>query len=144
MMLSTQLKDLATEYNIFISSATQVNAEAMNGEGFKNETCIRGSKAVVDKVDCSFAMLKVDEEQQKSLMNAIRTAGYAPPKQMPTHRFDIFKNRRGQYKNVSVWSYIDLGTGEHEDLYITTAGGKILKNFFILEDTTYRKVVLNG
>ena len=144
MMLSTQLKDLATEYNIFISSATQVNAEAMNGEGFKNETCVRGSKAIIDKCDCSFAMLKVDEEQQKSLMNAIRAAGYAPPKRMPTHRFDIFKNRRGQYKNVSVWSYIDLGTGEHEDLYITTASGKILKNFFILEDTTYRKVVLNG
>lgn len=48
MMLSTQLKDLATEYNLFISSATQVNAEAMNGEGFKNETCVRGAKSIVD------------------------------------------------------------------------------------------------
>lgn len=41
-LLSTQLKDLAKEYNLFVSSSTQVNAEAMNGEGFKSETSIRG------------------------------------------------------------------------------------------------------
>mgnify|MGYP002853119300 CR=1 FL=1 len=45
MMLANQLKQLAKDYNIFIFSATQVNAAAMGDEemGFKNETCIRGS-----------------------------------------------------------------------------------------------------
>lgn len=47
-LLSTQLKDLAKEYNLFVSSSTQVNAEAMNGEGFKSETSIRGSKGIID------------------------------------------------------------------------------------------------
>lgn len=48
MMLSNQLKQLAKDYNIFISSSTQVNANAMIEEGFKNESCIRGSRAIVD------------------------------------------------------------------------------------------------
>lgn len=48
MMLSNQLKQLAKDYNLFISSSTQVNANAMLEEGFKNEGCIRGSKAIAD------------------------------------------------------------------------------------------------
>ena len=44
MMLANQLKQLAKDYNVFIFSATQVNAAAMMDDGeFKNETCIRGS-----------------------------------------------------------------------------------------------------
>lgn len=48
MMLSNQLKQLAKDYNIFVFSSTQVNANAMLEEGFKNESCIRGSRAIVD------------------------------------------------------------------------------------------------
>lgn len=44
MMMANQLKQVAKDYNIFIFSATQVNASAMMDDGeFKNETCIRGS-----------------------------------------------------------------------------------------------------
>lgn len=44
MMMANQLKQLAKDYNLFIFSATQVNAGAMMDDGeFKNETCIRGS-----------------------------------------------------------------------------------------------------
>ena len=44
MMMANQLKQLAKDYNIFIFSATQVNANAMMDDAeFKNETCIRGS-----------------------------------------------------------------------------------------------------
>lgn len=49
MMMANQLKQLAKDYNIFISSATQVNMGAMSDDGeFKNETNIRSSKAVAD------------------------------------------------------------------------------------------------
>lgn len=44
MLMSNQLKQLAKDCNIFMFSATQVNANAMADDGeFKNETCIRGS-----------------------------------------------------------------------------------------------------
>ena len=44
MMMSNQLKQLAKDYNIFIFSATQVNAAGMADDGeFKNMMAIRGS-----------------------------------------------------------------------------------------------------
>lgn len=139
MLLSTQLKDLAKEYNLFITTATQVNADAMNSEGFKDEQSIRSAKSIVDKIDCGAIMVKVEEKECNFLNANLREAGKAPPTRMPTVRFDIYKNRRGQYKNVSIWSYINLGTGEREDLYITTMSGKIIKDFDVFTDNTFRK-----
>ena len=49
MMMANQLKQIAKDYNVFIFSATQVNAGAMLDDGeFKNETCIRGAKSIAD------------------------------------------------------------------------------------------------
>lgn len=42
MLLSTALKDLAVELNIFVMTATQLNAEAEEKKGIKNQSCIRG------------------------------------------------------------------------------------------------------
>lgn len=47
MMLSNQLKQLAKDYKIFIFSSTQTNAKALE-QDFKDENCIRGSRAVAD------------------------------------------------------------------------------------------------
>lgn len=46
MLMANQLKQLAKDYNVFIFSATQVNATAMGGDDemtFKDEKSIRGS-----------------------------------------------------------------------------------------------------
>ena len=143
-MLSTQLKDLAKDYNLFISSATQVNAEAMNGDGFKNETCIRGSKGIVDKCDTGCIVVKVEEKEKNFLNLNLKEAGKPPLPYEPTHRFDIYKNRRGQYKNISIWSYINLGTGERHDLYITTMSGKIIKEFEVSSSTYWEEEIKFG
>ena len=39
----------------------------------------------------------------------------------PTHIIDIYKMRRGRYKNVRIWINLDLGTGRRNDLFMTTA-----------------------
>lgn len=49
MMLSNQLKQLAKDYNIFIFSSTQTNAKTLE-QDFKDENCIRGSRAVADSI----------------------------------------------------------------------------------------------
>lgn len=46
------------------------------------------------------------------------------PRWKPTHIIDIYKMRRGRYKNVRIWTYLHLGTGERQDLFITTAGNE--------------------
>ena len=34
----------------------------------------------------------------------------------PTHIIDIYKMRRGRYKNVRIWINLNLGTGYRKDL----------------------------
>lgn len=128
MMLSNQLKQLAKDYNIFVFSSTQVNANAMLEEGFKNESCIRGSRAIVDKADMGCIMSRVDEKDFNSIHPKLKIAardGHLNEKYVgkdaikPTHVIDIYKMRRGQYKNVRIWCRINLGTGEREDLFMT-------------------------
>lgn len=128
--MSNQLKQLAKDYNIFIFSATQVNAEGMSNDntGFRNETCIRGAKAIVDKADVGYIMARVTDKELQELRQKL--INYRDPDTglplniptvKPTHVLDIYKNRRGQYKNVRIWCNLDLGTGERTDLFITYA-----------------------
>ena len=131
MLLANQLKQLAKDYGIFIFSATQVNGSAMMDDGeFKNETCIRGAKAIADKADSAFVMSRVNEKIWNSMMPNFRTAArdgrldarYLENENMrPTHILDIYKMRRGRYKNVRIWTRLDLGNGRREDLFMTTA-----------------------
>lgn len=130
MLMSNQLKQLAKDYNLFVFSATQVNADGMSNDttGFKNEVCIRGAKSIVDKADVGYIMARVNEKELQELYQKI--LNYRDPEtgdaiEMPVLKpnfvFDIYKNRRGQYKNVRIWSNIDLGTGERTDLFFTYA-----------------------
>ena len=138
MMLSNQLKQLAKDYNIFISSSTQVNANAMLEEGFKNESCIRGSRAIVDKADMGCIISRVDDKEyeslQKRLANAARMGVVEETNDRATHVIDIYKMRRGQYKNVRIWCKIDLGTGEREDLYMTRMDNEPMAKDEIMDD----------
>ena len=131
MMMANQLKQLAKDYNIFIFSATQVNMTAMGDDGeFKNEMSIRSSKAVADKCDIGFVISKITQKNLNSYMTEWRKAarmGILDPKYIedsnfqPTHVIDIYKSRRGRYKNIRIWINLHLGTGARKDLFMTTA-----------------------
>lgn len=134
MLLSNQLKQLAKDYNLFIFSATQVNANAMVEDGeFKNETSIRAAKSIVDKADMGYVMTRVSDKIWQSLLPNLRQAareGLIEANLIedfynrPTHVLDIYKMRRGRYKNVRIWTHLDLGNGYRKDLFITTAENK--------------------
>ena len=129
MLMSNQLKQLAKDYNLFIFSATQVNALAMGDEemAFKDEKSIRGSKATADKADVGYVMTRITEKGWNSmvptLQMAIRQGTISADilDNRPTHILDIYKMRRGRYKMVRIWTRLHLGTGEREDMFITTA-----------------------
>lgn len=140
MMLANQLKQLAKDYNIFIFSATQVNASAMMDDGqFKNEATIRGSKAVADKADMAYVMTRVSEKTWNTIAanlkqyvregvidsNILTDSNYRP-----THILDIYKMRRGRYKNVRIWIKLDLGNGQRQDLFMTTADNQPISSSF--------------
>ena len=66
---------------------------------------------------------RVDDKEYESLQgrlaNAARTGVITDNGEKPTHVIDIYKMRRGQYKNVRIWCKINLGNGRRKDLYMT-------------------------
>lgn len=153
MLLANQLKQIAKDYNIFVFSATQVNANAMSDDGeFKNESCIRGAKSVSDKCDVGFVMTRVTDKIWNSVLANLKSAvregiideSYInDDTKRPTHILDIYKMRRGRYKNVRIWSYIHLGTGERYDLFITTANNQPIQGSFDLYATAKEQPLLD-
>ena len=153
MLLSNQLKQLAKDYNLFIMSATQVNANAMTEDGeFKNETSIRASKAIVDKADVGFVMTKVNDKIWNSIIPQLKLAVEAGELDLdiiqneinrPTHIIDIYKMRRGRYKNVRIWINLDLGTGRRKDLFMTNADNQPIGDVIDLFSSATEEVINN-
>ena len=134
MMMANQLKQVAKDYNLFIFSATQVNATGMIGEDadmkFQDEKSIRGAKSISDKADVGYVMTRIPQKGWLSVVPQLRVAvheGIVDGDVLdhpPTHILDIYKMRRGRYKMVRIWTRLHLGTGEREDLYITDANNQ--------------------
>lgn len=124
MMLSTTLKDLAAELDVFIMSATQVNGELEDKKGIKNQTCLRGAKSIADKVDVGCITMKVTQDELTTLNVLIQQKGVKP-----NQVTDVYKIRRGRYNDVRIWSYMDLGTCRKQDLFITDANYKEIEGF---------------
>jgi len=151
MMMANQLKQLAKDYGIFIFSATQVNMSAMADDGeFKNEMSIRSSKAVADKADVGYVMSKITQknlnsyitEWRKAAREGLFDAKYIDDEKLrPTHVLDIYKNRRGRYKNVRIWTRLHLGTGERHDLFITTADNEPINEPMDLFDSARIEII---
>ena len=129
MMMANQLKQLAKDYNLFIFSATQVNAAGMNMDDlpFMDEKTIRGAKSIADKADVGYGMQRISDKAWNAMLpgfNAAVREGILSPDifdNRPTHVLDIYKMRRGRYKMVRIWMRLHLGTGERKDLFITTS-----------------------
>lgn len=154
MMMSNQLKQLAKDYKLFIFSGTQVNATAMgDGDGeFKNEMSIRGAKSTSDKADLGYVMTRVSEKTWNSLVLTLKSAvhqGFIDAKYVndlsykPTHVIDIYKMRRGRYKNVRIWINLDLGTGRRIDLFMTTADNQPIRSDFTIYITLKEEEITN-
>ena len=132
-LLSTALKDLANELNIFIMSGTQLNGNWQDFKGLRNQNLIRGSKGIVDKIDVGGISLPVTQEEHQTIDILARKLG----KDLPTQVQDIYKVRRGKYNRVRIWSKVDLGTCRTEDLFLTDAEGneiQIVLNEYLFED----------
>ena len=128
-MLSTALKDLAVEMRLFIMSSSQTNAKSEDDQkGIKNESVIRGSRAIIDKCDIACVASRVSNEEQELLADLIARVG-----RVPNQVLDVYKVRRGKYTNVRIWSDVDLGTCRKKDLFITNEKLHPIEGFEELE-----------
>lgn len=129
-MMSTALKDLAVEMSLFVESSTQTNAKANDEDGAKDETVIRGSRAIIDKCDLACIVTPISENDLNLLATFIEKTGL-----MPSHCTDIYKVRRGKYTKVKIWSVIDLGTCRKTDLFVTNLDYKVIDEFRTVDFT---------
>lgn len=114
--LSAALKRIANKHDVYIMSGTQLNDNWEFREK-RNEACLRGSKAIADKVDHGVLTFGVDSTDISKLKNILdKNEGFA--NKQPNYSHWIYKNRSGA-KDVVIWSRMDLGTIREEVLFVT-------------------------
>ena len=116
MLFVDKLKQLANELDIHISTATQLNASSYEDREIKNEAMIRGAKSIADKVDFAMITTTIVKAQEKEIARALATQLGTPE---PTQILDVYKNRRGKWRNIRIWRYTDLGTCRSQDCFVT-------------------------
>lgn len=114
LMLSTTLKDLAAELNVFIMTATQLNAHGDDNSNIKNESALAGGRSTINKADYGFIMSRPTKEELEALQSITEEFGF-----LPTQVTDVFKVRSGEWTQLRIWSIFDLGTLRKRDLFIT-------------------------
>jgi len=120
LLLSTALKNIANELDIFVWSGTQVNASEQDAD-FADESVLRGSRAIGDKADFGSVLRIVTPEFLKTIEPLLKTG---MPR--PNMFIDVYKNRRSKFKRARLWIHADLGTCRFQDLFITNEYGEQL------------------
>lgn len=128
MMLSNSIKETAMIYNVFIQSATQLNENwSKKAIGIRDQNCLRGSKAIADKIDIGMVGVKLTQEEREQI-DAIWTElqkSYPQKfKHEPNVVIDIYKNRRGELNSVKIFRYFDYSTCRCQDLFVTDSAYK--------------------
>ena len=129
LMLSTALKDLATELGIFMASATQLSGDYKNQRGIRDQSFLRDSKAIADKADVGSIVVRIGTEEKAIIEPICQQLGLP----IPTHVTDVYKNRRSDYTQVKIWSRIDLGTCREQDILITNGFYEIIEDFEVIK-----------
>ena len=114
LLMSTALKDLAVELNIAVFTSTQLNAKGDDNSNIRNESSLAGSRAIINKADNGIIMARPTREELEILGPLSSKFG-----KEPNLVSDVYKVREGQYTQLRVWSYVDLGTLKRVDLFAT-------------------------
>lgn len=141
MMLSNTLKEIAMSQNVFIQSATQLNDGWSKKEtGLRDQNCLRGSKAIADKIDIGLIGVKICPEEYQRIEKIWSELKRQYPQKFthePNIVVDIYKNRRGELSGMKVFRYFDYGTLHCEDLFITDAEYNSVANVGKLQFETH-------
>ena len=121
-MISVRLKDLATEYGIFVMSSTQLNADYTNATVY-DQNLLRGAKSIADKIDMGSIMLRLNDNDNEVIGNLVKSKGL----EMPNIKISIYKNRRGRYNHILLWCKADLGICRIDPIFATDYGYQLVE-----------------
>lgn len=115
MMMANGLKQIASDYDVFIYSGTQVNRGWEKAQ-FRNENTLAGSKAIADKADFGIVATRLTEEEKEKIGPLLKADGIG---EMPNIVLDVYKNRRGRITNAKIFRVFDYATCRAKDLIVT-------------------------
>lgn len=113
-MIAVRLKDLCVENGIFIETATQLNSEYRSANIY-DQNLLRGAKSIADKIDLGAIMLEVSTDDREALSDVINRNGLP----MPDIKISIYKNRRGEYKDILIWCTSNRGCCKIDPIFVT-------------------------
>ena len=120
-MMSIRLKDICNEYGVFILTATQLNADYITAQQY-DQNLLRGAKSIADKIDLGAIMLQTSQEDKEALREVVTRGGF----EMPEIKISIYKNRRGQYKDILLWCKANRATCKIIPMFATDYQYKIV------------------
>lgn len=126
---SAALKNIATRYNIFLESSTQLNRGSKEVEN-RDATSLRGGLATADKIDHGVLLFKATS-QDKTKLKHILSKGFTNQKE-PNYSHWVYKNRAG-LDHVILWTQLDLGTMREELLFATDYDYNLIEDIVPLE-----------
>lgn len=127
-LFTTTLKNLAVELNAFVLTSTQLSNMDDDKGGFKDFRNIQGSRAIANLVDFACIMSRPTQDELK-LVEGCQSLFHFTPDLV----IDVFKNRRGRWTMMRIWSKNDLGTCRRYDLFCTTPNNNPIEEFQIID-----------
>ena len=120
-LLSAKLKDIATKFDVFIETSTQVNGD-FKTEKIPDQNLLRGSKAIADRADFGAILLNATIEDLDALEDDIKRYGLP----VPNVKLSVYKNRGGSWNRIFLWMVADRGTCRFDTAFITDFDYKLI------------------
>ncbi|WP_341323466.1 DnaB-like helicase C-terminal domain-containing protein [Solibacillus sp. FSL H8-0523] len=125
LIIAISLKDLCNKYDIHIESATQLN-DNQNKDDNMDQSWIRGSKALADKIDGGYILLEIRPKDQK-LIDAVYKSGKMVKFAVePNISLNVYKSRGGKWKRIRVFGHFNTGTLRFQDLFCINYNGELI------------------
>jgi len=121
-LLSSKLKDIATTYDVFIMSGTQLNGEYRNSK-ILDQNMLSGAKSIANRVDVGAIMVDATPEDLQDIEGLVKAN---PNLGVPNLKLSIYKNRRGEYNRLILWMKADKGTCRYKTLFATDYNFKLI------------------
>lgn len=111
--VSTVLKNLAEEFDVFIKIYTQISDNARRDHTIRDSGAIKGSKSLQVRADLGVVVMRPVERELSMLKPLIDLYGE------PNICLNIYKNRDGDLGEFKVWCRVNLGNYDLEELFLT-------------------------
>jgi replicative DNA helicase len=124
--LSTNLKNIAEDIDIFIMAFTQTTDEARR-DGVRDQRAVKGARSLPNKVDFGIVSFEPTKKELEKIDPIIARKGLVNHK-YPNICYSFYKNRSGiqDHKDIKVWGYQDLGNMNYQDMFCTDKDCKLI------------------